>query len=296
MQRVFSMGPYGPLSRIMTFKTILDEQVAVRFYEPLLSKELYENRMLQCKTWNSQTLEYEINEPYVNAEFRTPAEKINQFVFIVFMTNKNVDKEALATIREPKVFVKNLDMFASRTSFNTALLRGLAFQYMFMVPLLSECRKDASLYPFVEALKAAINQYVQIYEYASKYGVFIEFSPYTRSNLSGSISWFLKRQFGLYHFVAQVFHNTTGKYLPGMEDASDLYGEFLSNASISGGPFQYAHMLGYLLSPRDYEEFSFNQFQTIAREQKITNIEAYTHGTRNLFEYVNSLPKNLYIE
>ncbi len=58
MQRVFSMGPYGPLSRIMTFKTILDEQVAFRFYEPLLSNELYKNRMLQCKTWNSQTLEY----------------------------------------------------------------------------------------------------------------------------------------------------------------------------------------------------------------------------------------------
>jgi hypothetical protein len=123
--------------------------------------------------------------------------------------------------------------------------------------------------------------------------MFIEFASYSRSRLGGHISMFLKYEFGLYHFVAELFH---GEKLIGMEDAFALYEDFLSNASISGGPFQYAHMLGYLLSPRDYEEFSFNQFQTIAREQKISNIEAYTHGTRNLFEYVNSLPKNLYIE
>jgi hypothetical protein len=255
----------------------------------------------QCLFWNAKTLEYEVSATLKDSRAKIYPSRGH----VILLTRTNADVQAIYNARDEEFTGPKGRIFASGTNetlmsgplvFSTKFLKGLAFQYMFMVPLLDACKTNSYLLPYVSALKSSINRYIDIFEFASKFGMF--FQPDVGIFLGHPIESYLKNEFALYYYVSDLYIQVTKSYLPGMKQAKYIYLYYFAGES---SRFDYLGVLGYLFNYADWDDvFRRYDFRIYSNRMngmpERDDIEVYANGTNNLLEYALSLPKDLYVK
>jgi hypothetical protein len=259
----------------------------------------------RCTSWDPKKFEYFVSPKDLD-------DIDEETIYYIYMARNTVDYPSIQKLFEnwdnyaSNLKVKNDETGKSITNefpeftveYNTILLKCVAFVYMFIVPLLEACKKafNTELDSFATSLKLAANQLIDVYEYASKYGYI-----FARSSFANQIHSKIKETFNVYAFVAEKYAEYNYFFLEsepfplGIEIA-------VERAVVEERPSLPYTMLDFLLVrfrgdlASSIDEFNPNEFEEWTVEGLVSDIALYSKGTRNFFEYVLTLPKDLYLK